>query len=528
MMKKFIAGFIAFVTVMLSGVCSSMQTIAVENNAEGESVQSEIVFVQTVFYPYFGDFNEQPITYDGIFVEKNGTVRSFSFQDVDKDVNLTFGTWDFDGFPETLVLDDTSPQKLLISMISDVDNFEIVGCVSEQKVNDYEAALADIDIDAEVEVIYNDEDVVKGYTETFGVAGDEIVFLNGSGGIGFNRNDEKALEIDNWLRNLDISEIPAETTAAAETTTTTTTSATTDTTTITTTTSTETTTETTATSDTKSDVPQIEFCQVQFILDYEEYYGIFLDSNRNVYSFGISDVTEDWNLYGDYSGEPIKLTDSMPQEGLLDYLYNHFDEWKLIGKTSEEDYADYKNELNQIDLNTEMVYRLFAEPDVIGRSHMERFAVRYDDGNSQIVFLCGGVDAKYDLYLENPDEHAISLNQKMIQYEEIKESATTTTTTTAETNQTTVGADETTTETNSTTTTTVVTTDETETTASTETTATTETTPTTTTTTEETTLPQTGYSKWYHVVAALAACMTGIGGALVVGSGALKKRRKID
>ena len=232
-----------------------------------------------------------------------------------------------------------------------------------------------------------------------------------------------------------------------------------------------------------TEVPKIEFCQVQFILDYEKYYGIFLDSNRDVYSFAIDNVTENWNLYGAYSDIPIKLTDSMPQDGLLTYLYDHFDEWKFIGKTSEDDYADYKNELNQIDLNTEMTYILYAEPDVIGLSHTETFAVRYDDnGNRQIVFLCGGLDTEYDLYLENPDEHAISLNQKMIQYEKINESATTTT---VELNQTNAGTDETTTATNSTTTTTttsIVATDENKTTASIENiTATTETTTTATT-----------------------------------------------
>ncbi len=42
---------------------------------------------------------------------------------------------------------------------------------------------------------------------------------------------------------------------------------------------------------------------------------------------------------------------------------------------------------------------------------------------------------------------------------------------------------------------------------------------------EEVNLPQTGYSKWYHTAAALAACMIGIGGAMMVGSGIKKKRR---
>ena len=47
-----------------------------------------------------------------------------------------------------------------------------------------------------------------------------------------------------------------------------------------------------------------------------------------------------------------------------------------------------------------------------------------------------------------------------------------------------------------------------------------------TTTGTETTLPQTGYSKWHQVIAGLAVCMTGIGGAMVIGFGKLKKKRK--
>lgn len=49
---------------------------------------------------------------------------------------------------------------------------------------------------------------------------------------------------------------------------------------------------------------------------------------------------------------------------------------------------------------------------------------------------------------------------------------------------------------------------------------------TTTTTTTTTDLPQTGYSKWYRTIVAFAICMTGIGGIMVIGSGALKKKRR--
>lgn len=47
-----------------------------------------------------------------------------------------------------------------------------------------------------------------------------------------------------------------------------------------------------------------------------------------------------------------------------------------------------------------------------------------------------------------------------------------------------------------------------------------------TTTGTDTTLPQTGYSKWYQVIAGLAVCMTGIGGAMVIGCGKLKKKKR--
>ena len=49
---------------------------------------------------------------------------------------------------------------------------------------------------------------------------------------------------------------------------------------------------------------------------------------------------------------------------------------------------------------------------------------------------------------------------------------------------------------------------------------------TVTTTGTDTTLPQTGYSKWYQVIAGLAVCMTGIGGAMVIGCGKLKKKKR--
>ncbi|MGN0630823.1 MAG: hypothetical protein ACI4JN_05795 [Ruminococcus sp.] len=50
--------------------------------------------------------------------------------------------------------------------------------------------------------------------------------------------------------------------------------------------------------------------------------------------------------------------------------------------------------------------------------------------------------------------------------------------------------------------------------------------PPTTTTGTETTLPQTGYSKWYHAAATLAVCMIGIGSTMIISSGTLKKKKR--
>lgn len=478
-MKKLFAGIITCVTILLTGI-GVFAVAADENNSGNENVQSEIVFVWNGFDEcYAGNTDYPPESYNGYFVERNGIVRSFSFEDVN--AHWTFGYVSMEDIPKTISLNQTAPQEKLLSHLTDVSKYQIVGKISEEELERNLNLLSDINTNVNIKMCISPLDVVQGYSETFGLRYDdndnaEVVFLNGVGTIINKHTDENALEIDSWLRNLDISSDNPNTETTQP-------NPTENTTTTTIVTTTEVKPNTEQETEPITEVPKIEFCQVQFILDYEKYYGIFLDSNRDVYSFAIDNVTENWNLYGAYSDIPIKLTDSMPQDGLLTYLYNHFDEWKFIGKTSEDDYADYKNELNQIDLNTEMTYILYAEPDVIGLSHTETFAVRYDDnGNRQIVFLCGGLDTEYDLYLENPDEHAISLNQKMIQYEKINESATTTT---VELNQTNAGTDETTTATNSTTTTTttsIVATDENKTTASIENiTATTETTTTATT-----------------------------------------------
>lgn len=530
-MKKLFAGIITCATILLTGILTGIgvsTAAADENNSGGENVKSEIVFVGAGFDEcYVGNTNYPPESYKGIFVEKNGNIRSFSFEDVNE--HWTFGYVSMEDIHKTVSLNKTTPQEKLLSHLTDVSKYQIVGKISEEELDRYLTLLSDINTNVDIEREFCPELVVRGYSETFGLRYDdngnaEVVFLNGMGTIINNHTNENALKIDSWLRNLDISfDNPnTETTQPNPTENTTTT---------TTVTTTEVKPNTEQATELPTEVPKIEFCQVGFVLDYEEYYGIFLDSNRNVYSFGINNVTEDWNLYGDYSEEPIKLTDSMPQEGLLDYLYDHFDEWKLIGKTSEEDYADYKNELNQIDLNTEMAYRLYAEPDVVGLSHTETFAVRYDDnGDRQIVFLSGGLSIKYDHYLENPDEHAIALNSKMIKYEEISAPVTTPNEITDQTTTTPTTPDATTTTTVTTTITAETDTEQTTeptTDAGDSVTTETSTVPPTTTVGTETTLPQTGYSKWYQVLVAAAMGMIGVGSTAIVKSGIFRKKKAI-
>jgi hypothetical protein len=201
---------------------------------------------------------------------------------------------------------------------------------------------------------------------------------------------------------------------------------------------------------------------------------------------------------------------------------------------------EVKNAISDSDSYQELCQKLSSMqtyPDFIGGSGVTLTEYWLDEnGNKKILLILEQEEAYYVdcsedgtvvnselLYSEKQGSSSIVDEVLLVGsykiYNDIAELPTTTNTTTSET----------TTKTNATTTTTtnIVTTNETENTASTETNAiTTETTPTTATTTGETTLPQTGYSKWYHVAAALAACMTGIGGAMVVGSGVMKKKRR--
>lgn len=525
-MKKLFAGIITCATILLTGIGVSAAA-ADENNSGDENVQSEIVFCivnseQTGRTAY---------SYGGFFIESNGNIRTFSFENIEE--NFTFNAyWDvFRNAPKSIMLNESIPHDKLLSHLNDnISEYKIVGNISKEEYASKASLLSEINLNAEIPFVPFQTAGMTSYTESFGVRYDnddnaQIVFMNGhvSGDMKYRtyleNSDEKSIELNNWL----IEKCKSFMSSEPITTTAPTTPDATTTTTVTTTITAEPDTEQT------TEVPKIEFCQVEFILDYEKYYGIFLDSNRNVYSFLIDNVTENWNLYGAYSNSPIKLTDSMPQDGLLTYLYDHFDEWKFIGKTSEDDYTDYKNELNQIDLNTEMAYRLYAEPDVVGLSHTETFAVRYDEnGNRQIVFLSGGLSIQYEHYLKNPDKHAIALNSKMIKYEEISDpvtapdeitdqttTASTTPDATTTTTVTTIVTDETNTEQ-----TTAPPTTDTGNSVSTET----STVPPTTTTGTETTLPQTGYSKWYQALIAAAMGMIGVGSTAIVRSGIFRKK----
>lgn len=530
-MKKLFAGIITCATILLTGIGVSAAA-ADENNSGDENVHSEIVFC-AVNSERTG---RTSYSYGGFFIQNNGNVRHFYFEDIEDNWMLIFGSGSYsdDG---NIELNAAMPHDKLLSRLNDnISEYKIVGNISEEEYNSQISLLSEINVDAEIPFVPFQILQTVGmtsYTESFGVRYDDgdnaqIVFMNGhvSGDMKYRtyleNPDEKSIELNNWL----IEKCKSFVSSELITTTAPTTPVTTTTTTVTTT---EVKPNTEQTTEPTTEVPKIEFCQVQFILDYEKYYGIFLDSNRNVYSFAIDNVTENWNLYGAYSDIPIKLTDSMPQDGLLTYLYDHFDEWKFIGKTSEDDYADYKNELNQIDLNTEMAYRLYAEPDVVGLSHTETFAVRYDDnGKRQIVFLSGGLSIQYDHYLKNPDEHATALNSKMIKYEEINDPVTTPDEITAQTTTAPTTPDATTT-----TTVTTTITAETNTEQTTEPPATdagdsiateTSTVPPTTTTGTETTLPQTGYSKWYQALIAAAMGMIGVGSTAIVRSGIFRKK----
>lgn len=206
-MKKLIAGVIICVTVLLN-------SIGISVTAADENIQSEIIFVSTRFYPYSASYNQAerpksyPESFEGIFIESNGTVRKFSFQDINED--LSFGTVKFPRNTITLT-HDTKPQENLLSKLSNVEDFEIIGYVSQQELHDNIEALSNVDTNELIQIDNSPwyQPALRPYVENFGIRNNnEIVFLGGADGICFLPNDENAYKIDNWLRNLNISSQP--------------------------------------------------------------------------------------------------------------------------------------------------------------------------------------------------------------------------------------------------------------------------------------------------------------------------------
>ena len=207
-MKKLFAGIITCATILLTGIGVSAAA-ADENNSGDENVQSEIVFVWNGFDEcYVGNTDNPPGLYKGFFVEKNGNIRSFSFEDVDE--HWTFGYISMEDIPKTISLNKTTPQEKLLSHLTDVSKYQIIGKLSEEELERNLYILSNIDTNVNIKMGVSPLDVVQGYSETFGLRYDdngkaEVVFLNGMGTIINRHTDENALEIDSWIRNLDIS-----------------------------------------------------------------------------------------------------------------------------------------------------------------------------------------------------------------------------------------------------------------------------------------------------------------------------------
>lgn len=221
----------------------------------------------------------------------------------------------------------------------------------------------------------------------------------------------------------------------------------------------------------------------------------------------------------------VKSTDSteMPMETTTTFEGWYESQYEItIDNLPSKTAYHVGDELDLLDLKVSLVLY-----DQHGCVHTVYTAVSPLDYSNVFVVDTSNFDnskvGMYTLKISCTDEYQSFLPTETVAFAvDVTDNAVVTTETTALSSDTTAETSSTTT----TTTTTIVTTNETETTASTETTATTETTSTTTTTTDDTTLPQTGYSKWYHVVVILAACMTGTGAVMVIGSGALKRKQK--
>ena len=104
-----------------------------KNGQEETQSDSEIVFVLCGYYPFKYPVNNHiatPSSYYGYFVERNGDIRAFSFENVQEDwttpTSLAPEEWR-DG--NNLILQDMRAQEKLMVNLTDVTSFELVGSV---------------------------------------------------------------------------------------------------------------------------------------------------------------------------------------------------------------------------------------------------------------------------------------------------------------------------------------------------------------------------------------------------------------
>ena len=531
-MKKLFAGIITCATILLTGIGVSAAA-ADENNSGDENVQSEIVFC-TVNSERTG---KTSYSYGGFFIQNNGNVRHFYFEDIEDNWMLIFGSGSYneDG---NIELNAAMPHDKLLSRLNDnISEYKIVGNISEEEYNSQISLLSEIKVDAKIPFVPFQIVQTVGmtsYTESFGVRYDDddnaqIVFMNGhvSGDMKYRtyleNPDEKSIELNNWLiekcKSFMSSE-PITTTAPT----------TPDATTTTTVTTTEVT-PSTEPSKNENEQSEIAFCVVNSEqtgkMSYS-YGGFFIENNGNVRHFYFEDIEDNWMLIfgsGSYNEDGnIELNAAMPHDKLLSRLNDNISEYKIVGNISEEEYASKASLLSEINLNAEIPFAPFQTAGMT--SYTESFGVRYDnDDNAQIVFMNGHVsgDMKYRPYLENPDEKSIELNNWLIEkcksFMSSEPITTTAPTTTPDATTTTTVTTTITAETNTEQTTEPPATD-----AGGSVTTETSTVPPTTTTGTETTLPQTGYSKWYQALIAAAMGMIGVGSTAIVKSGIFRKK----
>ena len=528
-MKKLFAGIITCATILLTGIGVSAAA-ADENNSGDENVQSEIVFC-TVNAERTG---RTSYSYGGFFIQNNGNVRHFYFEDIEDNWMLIFGSGSYsdDG---NIELNAAMPHDKLLSHLNDnISEYKIVGNISEEEYNSQISLLSEINVDAEIPFVPFQILQTVGmtsYTESFGVRYDnddnaQIVFMNGhvNGDMKYRtyleNPDEKSIELNNWLIEKCKSFMSSEPI-------TTTIPTTPDATTTVTTTEVKPNTEP---SKNENEQSEIVFCTVNAERTGRTSYsygGFFIQNNGNVRHFYFEDIEDNWMLIfgsGSYSDDGnIELNAAMPHDKLLSHLNDNISEYKIVGNISEEEYNSQISLLSEIKVDAEIPFVPF---EIAGMtSYTESFGVRYDnDNNAQIVFMNGHVsgDMKYRTYLENPDEKSIELNNWLI--EKCKsfmssEPITTTAPTTPDATTTTTVTTTITAETNTEQTTEPPATDAGDSIAT-----ETSTVPPTTTTGTETTLPQTGYSKWYQALIAAAMGMIGVGSTAIVRSGIFRKK----